>query len=344
MELKKDRTFSIWLSLINQVAAILVVILHQYNILEIEFPRNLVITFISHGICTAAVPTFFFLSGYLFWNDACDWRSIKSKLKRRVFTIFLPFIIWNSIYALFFILCGKSWTEINLSEIVSSVFLYKYYFPMWFLFQLMIYFALSPLLFYLLLKAVNVNTLVISSIVILSVVSLFFRNSISFEFNGFERTIIQFNFLIYFLFGLWLSKQKIIISKITLPNLWILIILFFLSSFFSSLLFDGYIDVFYKRLFVPLVFLSFMLMMLKIAQIWHTGKLSLLGGVAPISLYFIHGLSGILLINICEYIGWQNSLFRYFFLCIGSISLSILCAKFLKELFPKVYKILCGNR
>ena len=57
---------------------------------------------ISGIIGHAAVPTFFIISGYLFFlsKDTFDFETYLSKLKRRFTTLFVPYIIWNSIYIL----------------------------------------------------------------------------------------------------------------------------------------------------------------------------------------------------------------------------------------------------
>lgn len=45
------------------------------------------------------VPTFFIISGYLFFrnNDAWSWSTYKDKLKRRVRTLLIPYVLWNII-------------------------------------------------------------------------------------------------------------------------------------------------------------------------------------------------------------------------------------------------------
>ena len=51
--------------------------------------------------CGMAVPMFFFLSGLLFFREGTFGRQLyKSKLKKRVRTLLVPFIAWNIIYFL----------------------------------------------------------------------------------------------------------------------------------------------------------------------------------------------------------------------------------------------------
>lgn len=46
-----------------------------------------------------AVPCFFFISGYLFFNQLQEWEWAvwKKKIQRRIHTLFIPYILWNLI-------------------------------------------------------------------------------------------------------------------------------------------------------------------------------------------------------------------------------------------------------
>ncbi len=68
---------------------------------------NLLKVGISNVLAHIAVPIFFFISGFLFFRNIKEWDySIYIlKLKKRIKSLFLPFILWNSI-AIFLILQG----------------------------------------------------------------------------------------------------------------------------------------------------------------------------------------------------------------------------------------------
>ena len=52
---------------------------------------------LSEGICRIAVPAFFLISGYLFYINLERWDKEvwKGKMKRRIYTLLIPYILWN---------------------------------------------------------------------------------------------------------------------------------------------------------------------------------------------------------------------------------------------------------
>ena len=66
-----------------------------YSTLCILFPE---------AICRLAVPLFFLISGYLFFNGLEDWNKevYLDKMKRRSRSLLVPYILWNLLAVLFF--------------------------------------------------------------------------------------------------------------------------------------------------------------------------------------------------------------------------------------------------
>ena len=101
-----------------------------------------------------AVPGFFFLSGYLFFRNFSP-DQFGRKLKSRVFTLLIPFILWNLIYYLIEIalrnlpltagLFDGSEVPFTVKEILLAAVNYKYNPVFWFMQFLIVYTALSPL-------------------------------------------------------------------------------------------------------------------------------------------------------------------------------------------------------
>jgi len=61
--------------------------------------NSFVQVFFSESICTLAVPTFFIISGFLFYGglDAWNWQLWLGKVKKRSRSLLLPFLVWNVI-------------------------------------------------------------------------------------------------------------------------------------------------------------------------------------------------------------------------------------------------------
>lgn len=60
----------------------------------------------AHGICRVAVPVFFVISGYLFFTKLQIWDTPTwiEKVKRKIHSLLIPYIVWNTIalFAFFF--------------------------------------------------------------------------------------------------------------------------------------------------------------------------------------------------------------------------------------------------
>ena len=91
--------------------------------------------FIGEGICRIAVPLFMVISGYLFYlTFDGSWKSYGSKLKRRVFSLVIPYLFWSTIMFVaffcaqrFFGLLGsqREYKEQNIAEMISTLVLMK---------------------------------------------------------------------------------------------------------------------------------------------------------------------------------------------------------------------------
>lgn len=93
--------------------AFLVVYLHAYGVPRI--PGEPIVwsngvydsiqILVSQGICTVAVPIFFLISGYLFFFSLEQWKwaTYRDKLKRRLRSLVLPFLLWGGIAVVIFL-------------------------------------------------------------------------------------------------------------------------------------------------------------------------------------------------------------------------------------------------
>ena len=91
----KDR-FSVSLENLKVVMSILVITIH-FSLPCCDATYLSIQSFVRSIVCGVAVPTFFCISGFLFFMnfDEWDWRVFGNKVRRRVSTLLLPYILWN---------------------------------------------------------------------------------------------------------------------------------------------------------------------------------------------------------------------------------------------------------
>ena len=112
-------------------------------------------SFVSH-FTDIVVPTFFTLSGFLFFQNF-SFSNIVAKLKSRFFTIVIPFLIWSFIgFIFFYIVSHFVGDKMNLAipefepmAWLADVFIYTKYNVTWFLRNLICYIYITPLIYFL---------------------------------------------------------------------------------------------------------------------------------------------------------------------------------------------------
>ena len=148
-------------TILSFLAIVFVVIIHnsatsQYTLTEDFFSNtaNYIHNFCAYGFGSIAVPVFFLIAGIsLFRNYKSSMYT--QKIRSRIKTLLIPYLIWNTIGLLFCILCtytplanyiaSRELFEPTLPNILSGIFLYKYNYPFWFLFELIIFVIFTPL-------------------------------------------------------------------------------------------------------------------------------------------------------------------------------------------------------
>lgn len=194
--MRVDKDFSAAITLLRFPLAVLVVYIHCQggpihfqSIENAEFSYidiyDLLRIWLSGIVASIAVPCFFFISGYLFFiSFQEEWNSIKwlSKIKKRVSTICVPYLLWNIIYICYIIILKiikgiqygdysaiyeyfkeqgwlhllwdcRTFGENNINWFGHHVFYTAPALsPLWFLRDLMVVFLLTPIIFYLIKK------------------------------------------------------------------------------------------------------------------------------------------------------------------------------------------------
>jgi len=170
--------------------AIAVIFIHMnpltFSLPEADFPMlsgrgvlNVIGITMSHVLTRIAVPTFFMISGYLFFYNFRNftWKGYKNKMRSRIKTLIIPYIAWNiltfGIVILMQIrqvlLCRNSWQSVlaYIQENSLNIFLNCKVFdntenllgwaiyntgpidlPLWFLRDLIVVSILTPLIYW----------------------------------------------------------------------------------------------------------------------------------------------------------------------------------------------------
>lgn len=108
-EMNTTELQSATIDLLRFPLAIMVIFIHMepgvINIFETDFNLisghgiyNVIGILFSHVLSHIAVPTFFLISGFLFFINfqGWSWEGYKKKMKSRIKTLFIPFFLWNA--------------------------------------------------------------------------------------------------------------------------------------------------------------------------------------------------------------------------------------------------------
>ena len=133
----------------------LMIFLHHANLCdyypEKATPISIFVMTLFSKLAIPAMSWFFFISGYLFFRKFKP-EKIMTKLKSRVRTIVVPYLIWNSFGVLLNIIKGEN----VLSNGIGSFILNNYIFefgggcanaPLWYMFRLIEFAIATPLIF-----------------------------------------------------------------------------------------------------------------------------------------------------------------------------------------------------
>jgi len=153
---------------INIVLAILVIMIHCYNIplTNVNEDTNIILynsikfiqNFISQGISRVAVPLFFIISGFLFFRNFSNEKIVyKNKLKKKIKTLIIPYLIWNLVGYIIFLLPNyvpylnrfiqNNGSNLNLKDFLEGILFFKYNKTFWFMFYLIVLTIVSPIIY-----------------------------------------------------------------------------------------------------------------------------------------------------------------------------------------------------
>ena len=156
--MKKNSLFEKAISLYGFVLTVLVIWIHAAepaaadNAVRASAASEAAVRLLGTSLGNLAVPGFFCMSGYLFFRnipadaDAGTAAGLfAGKLKHRVYSLLIPYLIWNLIYYAVYIAAGRA--ELGTSELINAAVRYRYNPVFWYLHELIIITVLTPLIY-----------------------------------------------------------------------------------------------------------------------------------------------------------------------------------------------------
>jgi len=157
-----DKRFWKKKALVTFLLSILVFFIHNssfYNYSNAEGALSAANGFLAHVVrytlTEFSVPLYFIISGALFFRNYSSDQYV-SKLKSRVRTLLIPYLMWNVIWLLFDIVTsytfisnyflGREKYELSTINVLLSIFHHKSNGPFWFLFDLIFFVLLTPVI------------------------------------------------------------------------------------------------------------------------------------------------------------------------------------------------------
>ncbi|MBR6572814.1 MAG: acyltransferase [Clostridia bacterium] len=344
------------ITLIQFICAILVVLLHADNV--VSFPNASVfeigfVRYFTHGICTAAVPIFFVLSGFLFFRNISDesgMRAVGKKILSRIKTVLVPFLVWSGIYYIFYAVCNRvlgldmlTPVDISIKGIIRGILFYEYCFPLWYMAQLFVFILMTPIVF-VILKNKYAKFLVLALLIICSIVCK--GGNVGWPFGLSTRSIFSANFFMYFYIGCLCARVNVrnITDKVNRIPFVALFIITLVSGALSAAVYEEIILTPFLRIAVPLIASAVLAMLIKISNnTKFTSKVnSIAKNVPSMLIYTLHPLVGQVVGQVVNFdsLGVIPSFILKF---LSVTFISCLAAFIIKRFLKPIYPILCGR-
>lgn len=195
------------------------------------------------GLCKIlpafTVPLFFLISGYLFfrglvsWNTKCWWQ----KIKRRVTTLVVPYVVWVTLYILYLIIL-QYYNDESVSQwyadqggILNIYWDNVVLVPMWYVRDLIVATVLTPILYLLLKMRENMFNRVLSPLTLI----IFF---VLYELSYCGYSVYKSEAILFFSIGSWIAVNKIdyveICKKLFVPSIVLFPLLFVLEVIYGG--------------------------------------------------------------------------------------------------------------
>lgn len=340
--------FSFWL-------IVLVVFLHSLNV-DISKCDDFICDFqyfIAHKVTQVAVPLFFAITGYLYF---LKMDSAFSKMqffidnnKKRLKTIVIPFFIWCLFWFTFLFLLqqlpfltalfSKPLHKMSFSDQLSSLFIAPVNYPFWFLRDLILLLAISPIIY------ISIRYLNFFALFLYFILSVFYNTILTINGADVFLWLPIFYFSLGAFFSIYKFDLRIHWSKLTIVILlavWItlnVMSIYFESNFINKTLLKS-LNLF-KDLLGCVAFWS-LYDLLNLKKQWNNFTFY----KYSFFIFAFHGIPTLLFVKLLKQI-FINKYVLFLAFCFTPLLillLSILLASTINRLSPKFYSLICGSR
>ena len=333
---------------LNGIMCVLVVFLHSYNIERYKILNwsitPLLESFVSRTLGNLAVPTFFFMSAILFFQNY-DLTKMWTKYRSRISSIVIPYLLWNMIYLIIFIIIvnfplsrqfmDTKEISINFQVVIDSVLFHQYNGVYWFMYQLILFVFISPVI-YLVMKT-RYGIAVLPGLLIIS----WWWSVIPNYSNG-----IIVDSLIYWVLGAYFAlhrREQIYRSCVNTKVYLLLSVILIIARFYLEFInqkADINNHILNLLLLLNVISLWFALDVLKFHTVYEWMSMS----------FFIYTVHPLIVDTIKKGISALlpgkdvMALVNYIISGIAGVVISVCIAKIMMRYTPRLFVILCGGR
>lgn len=342
-----SKRFSRKVTIVSFILAIFIMYIHANKLVQSAAagtPVSVLHKILAGTIGQVGVPFFFLQSGYwMFRFDIFEVKSdiLKRKLKKKITSLVVPFLLWNTFGLLFFLIAtritvissminGGQVVPITLRNIFGGIFLHQYYIVFWFMQDLIVVTALSPVLK----RLLRNRYLTCAAILILLILSV----------RNISAPVCQTSSLLLFLMGGALSVYcrqywETFNGNDCATGIYLALFLIFAAFRWFSLPVLSTISVIVSPiLFWKTCDLLTLLHVFDHEPLWFCKQSFFLYAAHD---FPVETLSAILS-KVSDHMAWVS--ISYIVTPLIVLALLYVVAKLLSQRLPKVYQLLCGGR
>lgn len=336
------------ISFLSFVAIVMVIYIHSYYLEAETLALPSLVQKVGSCVTFPSVPLFYAISGFLFFLGVSHWKQCMPKIQKRIRTLVVPYVISNIIFVLWYVFmavipgCSRYVNSdmlgsLSLAKPISTLmflFVKPAAFQLWFLRDLIVFVAMSPLIFYVI-KHTKWYSLILtilltgwatrlwlSEFVLGGILAVYYSNQIELFRNRY-KSIPIISFVVYIIWGILSVMGIFDFSSLSLSNYALQIIVFF-----PLLAIWGGYDLFVKSTYIPSRYMKMMVGYTFFIFLFHEPFFNIIKKV------------GLIILGVGE---WQLVLL-YLINPLILLLVMIPAGILIKRILPGFYKVLVGGR